>query len=264
MPGPEEVLRQLGSAIDEGNVLRFELFVDIDSVAVSVGAAINRLATDRIRQAIRVGMDEGKLAASTVGALFEAGGVEYAPALDEASNEMLFRGLGEVIREGDRAIATLLIGHPFDPLKAIDLGIELTRSEEGWRVVGMRRIAQLLESAMQGPQDSRVEGIRRDLRNLMSQQEIYYSDAYRYTDSLDLLGFRATGAGVVEVLGADENTWSATASIEGDPPMKCAAYNSSRGLPPIIPITNLGFIPRESLTVVCDDDPVSHPYWYLW
>jgi prepilin-type N-terminal cleavage/methylation domain-containing protein len=53
--------------------------------------------------------------------------------------------------------------------------------------------------------------MKSDLKNLASQQEIYYSDHYTYSTSLTNLGFVATDGITVTVAGADTDGWNANA-----------------------------------------------------
>jgi len=56
-----------------------------------------------------------------------------------------------------------------------------------------------------------IAAMKSDLKNLASQQEIYYSDEYSYTGSVAFLGFVASDAVAVTI--ASSNTgWSATAT----------------------------------------------------
>ncbi|TFH58481.1 MAG: prepilin-type N-terminal cleavage/methylation domain-containing protein [Gemmatimonadales bacterium] len=54
--------------------------------------------------------------------------------------------------------------------------------------------------------------MKSDLKNLASQQEIYYSDAYAYTNDVALLGFAVSEGVTVEILDFSETGWSATAT----------------------------------------------------
>jgi len=53
--------------------------------------------------------------------------------------------------------------------------------------------------------------MKSDLKNLASQQEIYYSDEYAYTSSADDLGFTNTDAVVVDIAEATNVGWAASA-----------------------------------------------------
>ena len=74
--------------------------------------------------------------------------------------------------------------------------------------------------------------MKSDLKNLASQQEIYYSDYYNYTSSLAFLGF-ATSEGVfVTITNPTSTGWAATtthAAIEIT--QGCAIYYGG-GTPP--------------------------------
>ncbi len=76
--------------------------------------------------------------------------------------------------------------------------------------------------------------MKSDLKNLASQQEIYYSDTYEYTSTVLSLGF-VTSDGVTVVIAATTNGWSASsvhaalASTEG-----CAIYYGDGGSAPTV------------------------------
>jgi type IV pilus assembly protein PilA len=69
-----------------------------------------------------------------------------------------------------------------------------------------------------------VAAMKSDLKNLASQQEIYYSDGnYSYTTSATALGF-ATSEGVTVSIGVANSTgWSATAT-HGGTSQACGIY----------------------------------------
>ncbi|MCH7562284.1 MAG: prepilin-type N-terminal cleavage/methylation domain-containing protein [Gemmatimonadetes bacterium] len=77
--------------------------------------------------------------------------------------------------------------------------------------------------------------MKSDLKNLASQQEIYYSDTYAYTSSTALLTF-VTSQGVVAAITAGTDGWSASVThsalggSEG-----CAIYYGS-GTAPTTPV----------------------------
>ncbi len=51
--------------------------------------------------------------------------------------------------------------------------------------------------------------MKSDLKNLASQQEIYYSDAYSYSDDTDLLAFTNSEGVIVDIPEATNIGWSA-------------------------------------------------------
>lgn len=83
--------------------------------------------------------------------------------------------------------------------------------------------------------------MKSDLKNLASQQEIYYADNYTYTDNTDDLGF-ASSEGVTVAIGAPTATgWSATAIHSGlDAASLCAIFAGDAD--PVAPATQAGAI----------------------
>lgn len=59
-----------------------------------------------------------------------------------------------------------------------------------------------------------VSAMKSDLKNLASQQEIYYADNYAYSATAATLGFSASD-GVTVTITASATGWNATASHSG-------------------------------------------------
>ena len=73
--------------------------------------------------------------------------------------------------------------------------------------------------------------MKSDLKNLASQQEIYYSDAYTYTNSATALTFVASQA-VNVAITATTSGWSATATHDAlGGTLGCAIYYGSATAP---------------------------------
>ncbi|MGD2121009.1 MAG: prepilin-type N-terminal cleavage/methylation domain-containing protein [Gemmatimonadota bacterium] len=68
--------------------------------------------------------------------------------------------------------------------------------------------------------------MKADLKNLASQQEIYYSDHFTYSSSLTDLGFVATD-GITIVTAGDAEGWNANAVHDGIPNDGCNLYYGS-------------------------------------
>jgi type IV pilus assembly protein PilE len=68
-----------------------------------------------------------------------------------------------------------------------------------------------------------------DLRNLASQQELYYSDYYTYSTDLSALGFTESRAVNVTVGVASATGWSATSTHDGLTGEQCDAAHGSEG-----------------------------------
>jgi len=74
--------------------------------------------------------------------------------------------------------------------------------------------------------------MKADLRNLASQQEIYYSDNYTYTTSLTALEFAESSGVTVAVPAGASTGWSATATHSGLAAADgCAIYYGSAAAP---------------------------------
>ncbi len=76
-----------------------------------------------------------------------------------------------------------------------------------------------------------------DLRNLASQQEVYYNQHYTFTTSLADVSFTGSD-GITVVVGVATNTgWSATAAHSGLPGQSCAIYhgNAAQVAPATVP-----------------------------
>jgi len=67
--------------------------------------------------------------------------------------------------------------------------------------------------------------MKSDLKNLASQQEIYYSDDYAYTTSFDDLGFVSSDGVNVDISDATNVGWAASATHDAlDASEGCAIY----------------------------------------
>ncbi len=88
--------------------------------------------------------------------------------------------------------------------------------------------------------------MKSDVRNLASQQELYYATNYEYTNSLADLGFVASEA-VTVTTAASSSGWSATATHEALGPAEgCAMYYGTATAPTIGAAT-----PEAEGQVVC-------------
>jgi prepilin-type N-terminal cleavage/methylation domain-containing protein len=74
--------------------------------------------------------------------------------------------------------------------------------------------------------------MKSDLKNLASQQEIYYADTYAYTDSETNLGFVESEAVNVTIGGVSTSGWSATATHDAlGTTLGCAIYYGNATAP---------------------------------
>ena len=68
-----------------------------------------------------------------------------------------------------------------------------------------------------------------DLRNLASQQELYYSDNYTYTTNEGDLGFAESRAVSVTISSATATGWTASATHEGLSGESCETSHGDEG-----------------------------------
>ena len=64
-----------------------------------------------------------------------------------------------------------------------------------------------------------------DLKNLATQQEIYYNDHIAYSANLTSLGFSHSEGVTVSVNEATNTGWAATATHSGAPTHQCGVYH---------------------------------------
>jgi type IV pilus assembly protein PilA len=95
-----------------------------------------------------------------------------------------------------------------------------------------------------------VSSMKADLRNLATQQDIYYADTYEYTTSLADLEFSESEGVTVTVEDATSGGWSATATHDGllDRTIGCAVYHGD--VP--VPTTLGGDSPANPGVIFCD------------
>jgi prepilin-type N-terminal cleavage/methylation domain-containing protein len=72
--------------------------------------------------------------------------------------------------------------------------------------------------------------MKSDLKNLASQQEIYYADAYTYTVNTTLLGFVSSEA-VTVTMTATADGWNGASVHTGLPGKGCAIYYGTAAAP---------------------------------
>ncbi len=74
--------------------------------------------------------------------------------------------------------------------------------------------------------------MKSDLKNLASQQEIYYADNYTYTSSATNLGFVDSEGVTVTIGGVSSSGWSATSTHQGlGATLGCAIYYGNATAP---------------------------------
>jgi type II secretion system protein G len=89
--------------------------------------------------------------------------------------------------------------------------------------------------------------MKSDLKNLASQQEIYYSDAYAYTSSTTGLGFVASNGVNVTIASVSSSGWNASATHQALGTAEgCAIYYGTASAPTVGSAT-----PTEPGEILC-------------
>ncbi len=255
---PEDVLRNVGRRIVEGDARAIQALVSVDSVAASIASG-NPLLIPMVTERLRTGLDENQVVAHALGAFLTVHDFDFDIGSLERAGTRIFRGLGPVQEQEDRALAPVTLAHPFNEAESVEVSVELARSAEGWRVVGLRGLSALTEIL---EQPSPVEWVREELQILASREEAHYADAVRYSSDAEEIGFQPREGVSVEIGTTGQGfIWWATAQWDDDPGYSCAVYNG-RNAPPEYPTTNMGFEPPEPGEHFCDPYRAL-PYDYL-
>ena len=93
--------------------------------------------------------------------------------------------------------------------------------------------------------------MKSDLKNLASQEEIFYADGYTYSTDLGALGFSESEGVTVTVGAATATGWSAVATHAALASQGCAIYYGD-ATPEATPG---GATPSQAGSTVCDDAP---------
>lgn len=80
-----------------------------------------------------------------------------------------------------------------------------------------------------------VAAIKADLRNLATQQELYYNDHYTFSTDLDAVGFTNSDGVIITPVIGNNTGWSASGTHEGLPGQNCAIFHGTAT--PIAPAT---------------------------
>lgn len=108
----------------------------------------------------------------------------------------------------------------------------MLRSETGFTLIEMLIVMVVLGvlAAIAIPklnvtrERSYLSAMKSDLKNLASQQELYYADTYTYSSDLNALGVQSSEGVTITVNEATTSGWAATASHQGVAGEQCGIY----------------------------------------
>ena len=84
--------------------------------------------------------------------------------------------------------------------------------------------------------------LKSDLKNLATQQEMFYRDALRYSTDLDELGVEQSEGVTITIVEADNEGWSAQSVHSGLPDDKCGVYSGNADPAGGDPATSQGLV----------------------
>jgi type II secretion system protein G len=125
-----------------------------------------------------------------------------------------------------------------DALKIISTGEDTMRDQKGFTLIELLIVVVIIGilAAIAIPKFSSTRekayfaAMKSDLKNLASQQEIYYSDAYSYSSSETALGF-VESEGVTVAITATPSGWTGAATHTALPSKGCAIYYGNASAP---------------------------------
>jgi type II secretion system protein G len=125
-----------------------------------------------------------------------------------------------------------------DALKIISTGEDTMRDQKGFTLIELLIVVVIIGilAAIAIPKFSSTRekayfaAMKSDLKNLASQQEIYYADNYSYTNSETALGF-VDSEGVTVTITATPSGWNGAAVHTALPSKGCAIYYGTAGAP---------------------------------
>jgi len=87
-----------------------------------------------------------------------------------------------------------------------------------------------------------LAAMKTDLKNLASQQEVYYNDNFSYTTSMTALTFSASEGVTLNINEGSNTGGAATATHSGTPTWQCGLYHGSASASNGSPATVVGVV----------------------
>lgn len=123
-----------------------------------------------------------------------------------------------------------------------------TRSHAGFTLIELLTVVVIIGIlvAVAIPKFSETRGrayassLKSDLKNLVTQQELYFYTSRIYSGSLVTVGMAASPGVVIVITEATANGWSATTTHPSADPLVCAVYYGNAA--PVAPAANSGAI----------------------
>jgi len=267
---PSDAVDELRQAIRTSNPLVIERRVALERLAESyeselLGALRARSSSAELDPALQAAID--RFGRATTDAVRDGTlGAEVAKLFLPAEPELLevvegwtvtVDSIGSPVVDGSSSLIPIHFSHPAtsEP-QTLDLRFE--SGEEGaWTLVAFSGAQPFLVSVLDAipvaARDPNSRSLARDvmisdLKNLASQQEIYYSDHYRYSKDFVALTFVTSRQVQVEIVTATGNGWAARTTHSDFPGIGCSLYYGQ-----VKPVPTVGgATPRSPGEIRCD------------
>lgn len=260
---PKDVISEIGLAVEQRDVLKFERLVELDSflpnvtaAATGVGVAAEALGGVKARVSEQVLQGQMNVRAA-VDQILTVAQIRTAP--ESSGSPTVYYGAGGTQVEGTKSMTELFFRHPFNATDTVKVFLEMSKASGQWRVVGVRGLQPLLEEWRGAASRAALMGLHTTLQIFASQEEIYHADNDTYTKNVADISFEPREGVTVSVLAAGRHGWAATAEHTALPNVRCAMWYSYGARPEAQPTTFGGATPGNG-EIACDDPKIDTAY----
>lgn len=256
---PTAVVRKAGDALRNRNRAQFYDQVDLKALELPMLQELSAIMPDNF---IALGGANGDILGRLLDPLFaspadtSAGGRLTASVLglQFLGTEVSVHGVGPAQTSDRTAFVPVFIALGADTAPR-RVSIQLQKDDSRWHIVGVRDLAELARAERRRATEARgelytegarekayVAAMRSDLRNLVVNEEAYFSDHSTYASDLaQMAGYRpSTGVTVTITAGSDKG-WAASATHTSLPKGTCSIFVGLPAPPP----PGAGSVPQE-------------------
>jgi hypothetical protein len=256
---PSAVVKKAGDALRNRNRAQFYDQVDLKALELPMLQQLSAFIPDNF---ISLGGANGEILGRQLDPLFaspadtSAGGRLTASVLGMQflGTEVSVQGVGPAQTSDRTAFVPVFITLGADTTPRT-VSIQLQKDDSRWRIVGVRDLAEVARGERRRATEARgelytegvrekayVSAMRSDLRNVVVNQEAYFSDHSTYASNIaQLPGYSPTTGAVVIITAGSDKGWAASATHPSLPNGICSIFV---GLP-VPPPRGAGSAPEE-------------------
>jgi hypothetical protein len=253
------VVRKAGDALRNRNRAQFYDQVDLKALELPILRELSAIIPDNY---ITLGGANGDILGRQLDPIFSSpadtstGGRLTASALglQFLGTEVSVHEVGAAQTSDRTAFVPVFITLGADTTRQ-RVSIQLEKDDSKWRIVGLRDLAELARGERRRATEARgelytesvrekayVAAMRSDLRNLVVNEEAYFSDHSTYASNLaQMPGFSPTTGVAVTITAGTDKGWAASATHASLPKGTCSIFV---GLP-APPAPGAGSVPQE-------------------